>query len=130
VFRDGWACNLAEGDSVGHLVGHTSGKCTDLLMDVHEESVRFPASHFADGEGVDAIEMHCHGPTSTKGVAADIRRHIAEVVETHRLCRFLDSGVDVGSGDFTPCLVEGVFEFVDWGGDGSTVGKDVGNAVG
>jgi hypothetical protein len=39
----------------------TSGKCTDLLMYVHEKGVRLPTAHFPDGVGVDPIQAHCHG---------------------------------------------------------------------
>ena len=39
-------------------------------MNVHEECIAAPASHFLDGEGVDAIEVHCHGSTSSEAVAS------------------------------------------------------------
>ena len=39
-------------------------------MNVHEEFIATPASHFLDGEGVDAIEVHCHGSTISEAVAS------------------------------------------------------------
>ena len=36
---DGRAGNVPEGDGVGHLDGDAGGKCTDLLMYVHEKGV-------------------------------------------------------------------------------------------
>ena len=37
-------------------------------MNVHEDCIAAPASHFLDGEIVDAIEVHCHGSTSSEAV--------------------------------------------------------------
>jgi hypothetical protein len=70
--HEGGASNVTEGYGVGHFNGDTSGKCTYLLMNVHEESVGFPPAHFADGICVHSIEMHCHCPTCPEGVTADI----------------------------------------------------------
>ena len=39
-------------------------------MNVHEERMVAPAPHLFDGEVVNAIEVHCHGSTSSKDVAA------------------------------------------------------------
>ena len=60
LWCNGGACNVAEGDGIGHLERQASGKGTDLLMNVHEESVRLPAPHFANCFGVNAIEVHGH----------------------------------------------------------------------
>ena len=64
--------DVSEGDVVGHLAGHPSGKGTDLFVDVHKERVRFPTAHLANGDCVDFVEVHCHGAASSEGVAADI----------------------------------------------------------
>ena len=69
---DGGAGNVAEWDVVGHLQGDASGEGTYLFMNVHEESARFPAAHFLNGVGVDAVEVHCHSSASSEGVAADV----------------------------------------------------------
>ena len=52
---DGGASNVPEGDVVGHLQGDSSCESTYLLMDVHEEGVRFPSAHFLDRVGVDSV---------------------------------------------------------------------------
>lgn len=51
----GGACNVPEWDVVGHFEGDSSGKGTDLLVNVHQEGVRPPPSHFLDGVGGNAI---------------------------------------------------------------------------
>ena len=39
-------------------------------MNVHEECIAAPSSHFLDGERIDAIEVHCHGSTGSEDVAS------------------------------------------------------------
>ena len=39
-------------------------------MNVHEERIAAPASHFLDGDIVDYIEVHCHGSTRSEAVAS------------------------------------------------------------
>ena len=58
------ASDVPEWYGVGHLQGHSSGKGTDLFMNVHEEGVGLPAAHLLDGAGINVIEVHCHGSTS------------------------------------------------------------------
>ena len=52
-------------------------------MNVHEESVRFPATLLLDGFRGDSIEMHGHGPTCSEGVAADVAAFITKVEQTN-----------------------------------------------
>ena len=39
-------------------------------MNVHEEHIAAPASHFFNGKVVNAIEVHCHSSTISESVAA------------------------------------------------------------
>ena len=39
-------------------------------MNVPEERITAPASHFIDGERVDVIEVHCHGSISSETMAS------------------------------------------------------------
>ena len=71
------ASNVAEGDVVGHFRRYTSRKGTDLLMNVHEEGLRAPASHLLDGFCVYSVEIHCHGTPSAEGVGADVISGVA-----------------------------------------------------
>ena len=71
---------MPEGDGVGHFDGDAGGKSTNLFMYVHEKSVGFPPTHFLDGVGVNAVEVHCHGAASPEGVAADVAGGVAKVV--------------------------------------------------
>ena len=57
----GGASNVTEGDVVGHFERHTSSKCADLFMYVHEKGGRAPTSHFLDSWCVKAIQVHGHG---------------------------------------------------------------------
>ena len=82
----GGASDVAEGDVVGHFHRDSSCKGADLLMNVHEEGFRAPASHFLDGFGVYTIEIHCHGTPSSQGVGADVISGVAQVVETNDIC--------------------------------------------
>ena len=66
------SCNWTEFDVLGHFDRDASGECTDLFMNVHEKGVRPPASLFTDFEVGAAIEVHCHGTTSSEGVATDV----------------------------------------------------------
>lgn len=70
-----------------------------MLMDVHEKGVGLPPAHFADGVGINAIEMHGHRSASSEGMAAHISFSVAKLVEANFTGSLLESGVDVLSSD-------------------------------
>jgi len=121
---------VAEGDVVGHLDGDTSGEGTDLLMDVHEECARFPATHFLDRVWVNAVEVHRHGSASPEGVAADVAFGVAEFVEANVGSGPFEGGVDVLGGDGSPGGIKWVGEIEEAGGWGALVLQDVVDASG
>ena len=121
---------MAEGDALGHFGGHSGGKGTDLLMDVHGERVGLPPSHFLNGEGVNAVEVHGHGSPGSKGVAADIVRCVAELVEANVSGGSFESVVDLVRSHLSPCGKHWVFVVVDGGGGGAAVAENVVDATG
>ena len=90
-----WSSNMSEGDSLGHLDGHSSSKSTDLLMDVGHEGDRSPSALLLDSESADAMKVHCHSTTSTEGVAADVISGVAKVVEANEVSCIFESLVDL-----------------------------------
>ena len=63
---EGWASYVSKGHCFGHLDGDSSSESTDLLMYAHEESGGAPTALLLDGGGVDSIQMHGHGSTSSE----------------------------------------------------------------
>ena len=56
----------------GHAFGHIFGKSGNLSMDIREERITRPASHFLNGGVADSVEEHCHGSSGSEGVAANV----------------------------------------------------------
>ena len=69
---DAGARHRSEFDLVGHEFRDPQGEGSQLLMDVHEEGVRAPATHFPDLNVAAFVEVHCHGAPSPEGVTADV----------------------------------------------------------
>ena len=107
---DGGSSDVPEWDGVGHFDGDARGKSTNLFMYVHEKSVGFPPTHFLDGVGVNAIEVHGHGTASAEGVATDVAFGVAKVVEANLASRLFEGGVDVLGSYGAPGGEKGVFE--------------------
>ena len=62
MFRcNSWASDVEPSNVLGHFCGKSSREGRYLFMDVHKKSVRGPATLFADGVMMDAVEVHCHG---------------------------------------------------------------------
>lgn len=92
---ESWTSNVSEGDSLGHLDGQPSSKGTDLLMNVGHEGDRSPSTLLLNGECANAMKVHCHGTTSTKGVTADVTSSVAKFVEANEASSILESLVDL-----------------------------------
>ena len=56
----------------GHTFGHIFGKSGNLRLDIREECITRPPSHFHNGGVTDSIEEHCHGSSGSEGVAANV----------------------------------------------------------
>ena len=73
-FSDLWVAvggHVVEGNVVGHLGSHTCCEGSNLLVNVLQKGVGGPAAMLLDGDGVNPIEVHSHGATSTEGVTTD-----------------------------------------------------------
>ena len=80
--KDLWSGYVEPSNVFGHFGGNAGRERCYLLMDVHKKGVGGPASLFTYGIAWDAIEVHIHGATGAKGVAADARGWETLFVET------------------------------------------------
>lgn len=120
--------HVAERNVVGHSRSKPGGESPNLFVDVVHECVGGPAPMFLDGDSVNAIEFHGHGPASTQGVAADIRLVVAKPLKAKLGDRELDFGIDVCSGDLLG-LIKEVEVGAEGGGSVGGVLHDVGHSM-
>ena len=59
---------------------------------------------FFDGDAVQAIKFHCHGPSCSEGMAADQLCAEAKLLEPKLCCCVFDGGVDVVGGYLVWCV--------------------------
>ena len=71
--KDCWSSYVEPSNALGHFGGNASREHCYLPMDVHKKGVRGPVSLFVDAIMWDAIEVHGHGSTGTKRMAANSR---------------------------------------------------------
>jgi hypothetical protein len=88
-------CDVEEGNVSGHLCSYTCCESSNLLLYVVQKCIGGPSAVFLDSDGVNSIEFHCHGPTCSQGVAADIVLGESKFVEPHLLDSCFECCVDV-----------------------------------
>ena len=93
--KDLWSGYVEPSNAFGHFGGNASRESCYLLMDVHKKGVGGPASLFADGNMWDAIEVHGHGSTSMKRMAANARGWETFLVKTSGNDGRFECAVDV-----------------------------------
>ncbi len=93
------AFEIDERDVSAHAFGDARGKGGNLFVDAHEEGVGGPATLFADGVAVLAVEFHCHGAARSQGVAAHKIGGKTAEVQFEGTDRCFHSGVDMGGED-------------------------------
>ncbi len=64
-----------------------------------------------DCHSVDAMEVHCHGPSSSEGVAADVIFGVTKFVEPDEFPCISECVVDLFRVNSSKCVVPGL-EFV------------------
>ena len=74
----------------GHAFGHIFGKFGNLRMDIREERITGPATHFLNGGVADSVEEHCHGSTCSEGMAANVFQGEPLMVESQIIHRVFE----------------------------------------
>lgn len=120
--------HVAKRNVVRHSRSKPGGESPNLLMDVVHEGVGGPTPMFLDGDAINAIEFHGHGPTSTQRMAADIGLVVAKPLKTKLGDGGLDFGVDVCSSDLLR-LMEEVIVGAEGSGSVGCVLHDVGHSM-
>ena len=124
------AVDIAKGDVLKHCFGYPSCQCSNLGVDVGEEGVRGPPTMFFDDDIVHAVEFHCHGPTSSQGVATYSLFSEAKLMQSEVEYGLFESFADMGWVYLGGLLCHRVVV----GADGCVLivgkGHDVGNSAG
>lgn len=130
VSNGSWASNVLEWNVAGHFDREAGGEGRNLFVDVFFEAVGLPAAHLLDGWNVCTVEEEGHGAPGAQGMAADVGRFVAHVVESDGAGSCFDTGVDVGRGDIEQFSVEWVGHCGDGGGEGTSIRHDVVDSAG
>ena len=116
---------MSEGYGVGHLERYSCSEGADLFMNIHQERIRFPATHFANCNCIYFVEVHCHGSASSKGVAADVGWFVSKAVQANVTGGLLDGFANMVCGDLSPGCEQLVVVIVDWCCLGSAIAENM-----